>query len=86
MERASGLVAAHEGESDVSRRLVVRHVHDVKPGDTIVLGASVEATVIDVDTAVGIVTYDNAHVAETAGRMPYGVHTAEVLVVDRGDV
>lgn len=64
------------------RRLVVKHVHDVKPGDVIVLGATVEATVLEVDTAEGVVTYDNAHVAETSGRMPYGVHTAEVLVVD----
>lgn len=68
-----------------ARRLVVKHVHDVKPGDVIVLGASVEATVIDVGLVEGVVFYDYAHVIETSGRMPYGVNSAEVLVVDRGE-
>lgn len=55
-------------------KLVTRHVSEVKEGDMIVLGATVVATIANVDGY--LVAYVDAHTVDTTGVM------AHVIVVD----
>lgn len=61
-------------------KLVTRHVSEVKEGDMIVLGATVVATIANVDGY--LVAYVDAHTVDTTGVMAYGEFGAHVIVVD----